>query len=108
MGCKKILLNRLITIELHNLKKICPFVYKIADNQICAPLGNIYVDRTNNIINNDDVGNPLSIHRIFFFDGFNEQNALLSHIDGKYNYTNTTNTTCNNVHTKCGDCANII
>lgn len=104
------LLNQLVRIEMYNLKNICPFVYKIKEEKYILPLkdyclpidskhlinddvttqtaslGNYYINNDNNIIQNNDVNNPICFSRIYFINGYNKYVPILSHIDSKYSY----------------------
>ena len=100
------LISRLIRIEMYNLNNICPFVYKIATDNVILPLDgyslkidnkystdksqqfvpltNFYPTVDNKIIQNDEVDKPLCLSNVYFINGYNKYVPMLSHINSKY------------------------
>jgi len=105
------LLNQLVRIEIYNLKNICPFFYKITQDNYVVPLkeyclkvdsklinnnyitnqmsqlsNSYYLNTDNKIIHNNEVDKPICLSRLYFLNGYNKYVNMLSHIDSKYKY----------------------
>ena len=77
----KHLISKVATIELYNLKGICPFLYKINDD--------FEEIKSNFIIQNDtefSYNNVLlPLNRLYFKNGYNKNILLTAHLSKKYN-----------------------
>ena len=74
------LIASLMKIEMHNLKNVCPIMYKRCRNTGSAnfiPFNNVYETETRICFSN-----------IYFINGYNQYIPLLSHIQAKYNVKN--------------------
>ena len=101
MSCKRILLNQLLHIELHNFKGICPIVYQINKTQYTAPIANYHIDNENNLVD-INTNSKVALYNIYFINGFNKHVSLLSHIKNKYN-CNSTSCYVDDIN-KCKNC----
>lgn len=98
MSCKRVLLNKLIHIELYNLKNICPIVHKINEHNYSQPLTKYHINNNNNFISYDNT--EITLNHVYLINGFNKPMSLLSHIIHKYKYDKIY---CGVVE-KCNDC----
>lgn len=85
------LLNKLIRIELFNLKKICPLVYKNThNNNYYTRLDHYSLEMDNTFINyNKSAYLPNTMRRIglshiYFVNGYNKNISLKEYITTKY------------------------
>lgn len=80
-------LQQLIRIEMSNFRSICPFIYKNSMNE--AKYINKFFptdDYKVTIINSDNTSRDICVTKLYFIDGYNKENSLLSHITSKYNF----------------------
>ena len=93
MTNKSVLLNKLLRIELFNLKNICPLVYKRNTESSFTPFDKYSLEPDNTFVNikkhhtkftHMTTSIPIHLSHVYFINGYSKHISLQEHVSKKY------------------------